>query len=235
MPKKPVYYMPKWLAALRDPVLGDLRLSPKEIVAPKHIPKVLKAFGRQHPPARRRIVIALDQMAIELWVAGKYKPPEKFATANADLKRLENATRNLRALWSKASPYYPALKQAMIFTVPPKERRHHRSIERRHRRFDFNNINPGPALERLLPVIRALRSQEIYSRAFSRRPSRKSLERALLWEPLFDLMRDFKIEDFSKHQALIDTIRALHLACKIMPPDPVAVRVALNAWRKGQR
>jgi hypothetical protein len=219
--------MPEWLAALGDPILGDLRLSPNKILAPENIPEVLKAFGPQHPPARRRIVIALNEMAIELWLAGKHKAPKKFAAANPDLKRLENATRNLLALWSKASPYYPALLKAMIFMVPPKERR--------HRRFDFNNINPGLALERLLPVIRALRSQESYSRAFSRPASRKSLERALLWEPLFDLMRDFKIEDFRKHQALIDTIRALHLTCKIEPPDPVAVRVALNAWRKRRR
>src|SRR5258708_30256727 len=103
----------------------------------------------------------------------------------------------------------------MIFRAPPKERR--------YQTFEFDNINPGPALEKLQPVIRTLRSQEIYSRAFSRPPGRKSLQRALLWEPLFDLMRDFKIEDFSKHQVLIDTIRALHLACKIELPDPVAV------------
>jgi hypothetical protein len=234
MPNETVY-MPEWLAALRDPILGDLRLSPEKILALEHIPDVLKAFGPQHPPAQRWIVIAIDQMAITLWLAGEHKAPKKFAAADADLERLENATRNLLALWSKASPYYPALMKAMILMVPPKERRHHRSIERRYRRFDFSNINPGPALEKLQPVIRALRSQEIYSRSFSRPASRKSLERALLWEPLFDLMRDFKIEDFSKHQALIDTIRALHLACKIEPPDPVAVRVALNAWRKRQR
>jgi hypothetical protein len=227
--------MPEWLAALRDPILGDVRLSPNKILAPEHIPDVLKAFGPQHPPARRWIVNAIDQMAIKLWFASQHKAPKKFAAANADLKRLENATRNLLTLWAKASTYYPAMMKAMILMVPPKQRRHHGSTELGGRRFDFNDINPGPALAKLQPVIRALRSQEIYSRAFSRPASRKSLERALLWEPLFDLMRDFKIDDFSKHQALIDTIRALHLACKIEPPDPVAVRVALNAWRKCQR
>jgi hypothetical protein len=227
--------IPEWLAALRDPILGDLRLSPC-VAAPEHIPDVLKAFGEQHPPARRRIVVAIDEMAIKLWFARKHKAPKKFAVADADLKRLETAARNLLSLWSRGSPYYQALFTAMILMVPPKERRHHRSIERRNRRFDFNNIDPGPALAKLLPVIRALRSPDIYSRAFSQpRSSRKGLERSLLWEPLFDLMHDFRIENFGKHQRLIDTIRALHRACGIKAPEAVAVRQALKDWRKRER
>jgi hypothetical protein len=219
---------PEWLAALRDPILGDLRLSPEGVLAPEHIPGVLKAFGPQHPPARRRIVIAIDEMAINLWLARKHKAPKKFADADANLARLQNAARNLLTLWSSAIPYYPALMKTMILVVPPNERK--------QRRFDFNEMNPGPTLEKLLPVLQALRRQDFYLRAFSQPPSgRKGLERALLWEPLFDLLRDFGIEDFRKHQPLIETIRALHRTCKIEAPDPGAVRVATSAWRKRQR
>ena len=219
--------VPEWLTALDDPILGKLRLSPRAILASEHVPDVLKAFGLQHPPARRWIVIALDGMATNLWFARMQKKPKKFADADADLARLDNAVRNLITLWSKASPYYPALRKAMILLTPAKERR--------HQRFDFTNIDPGPTLEKLQPAVRALRNQDIYSRAFSRPPGRKSLQRALLWEPLFDLMRDFAIKDFGKHQALIHTIRALHLACGIEPPDPIAVRQALSTWRKCER
>jgi hypothetical protein len=218
---------PEWLAALSDPMLGDLRLSPRNILASEHIPDVLNAFGLQPPSARRRIVIALDEMAIKLWLARTHKAPKKFADADADLARLENAVRNLSTLWSKASPYYPALLRAMILAVPPKDRK--------FERFDFNDIDPGPAIEKLKPVIRELRDEAVYARAFARLPGRKSLQRSLLWEPLFDLMRDFKINDFSKHQAMIHTIRAMHLACQIKPPDPIAVRQALSTWRKSER
>jgi hypothetical protein len=213
---------PGWLAGL-----GDLRLTPK-IIAPEHILDVLKAFGEQDSPAKRRIVIALDEMAIKLWLARKHRGPRKFAAANADLKRLENDVSKLLRRWSQAAPYYEALLRAIVLQVPPKERRNHK--------FEFNDINIGPKLNNLLPVIQALRTREIYSHAFSQPPSgRKGLERALLWEPLFDLMLDLRIEKFNKHQPLIDTVRALHRTCKIEAPDPVAVRVAHSAWRKRHR
>ena len=227
MVDQPSEQPPEWLAASRHPILGDLRLTPK-IVAPEHIPDVLKAFGEQNPLARRRIVLALDEMAIKLWVARKHRAPKKFAAAKGDLKPLENDVSKLLARWSKASPYYEALLKAMVLMVPPKERR--------NCKFDFNDIDVGPKLENLLFVIQALLSREISSRVFSQPPSgRKGLERALLWEPLFDLMHDFRIEKFDKHQPLIKTVRALHRACNIRVPDPVAVRVAHNAWRKRQR
>jgi hypothetical protein len=190
---------------------------------------VLKAFGEQDSAAKRRIVSALDEMAIKLWLARKHRAgPKKFAAANAELKRLENAASKLLAVWLEMRPYHQALLLTTVLMVPPKNRRNHK--------FEFDNIDVGSKLKNLLPVIRVLRSQEIYFRVFTQPPnSRKGLERALLWEPMFDLMHDFKIERFDKHQALINTIRALHRACKIKPPDPVAVRVASSAWRKRQR
>jgi hypothetical protein len=219
--------MPEWLAALRDPILGDLRLSPF-IVAPEHIPDVLKAFGELHPPARRWIVIALDEMAIKLSFARKHKAPAKFALADDHLEKLESAATKLLSLWRETSPYYEALLRASMLMVPAKERREHA--------FDFNNIDPGTAVAKLLPVIRALRRPEVYARANSQpSSSHKALERALLWEPLFDLLHDFNIDDFGRHQPLSETIRALHLGCGVRPPEAVAVRQAVRDWRQRER
>jgi hypothetical protein len=88
--------MPERLVELRDPVHGHLRLH--EIVAPEYIPAVLRGFGRRHPPARRYIVQSLDGMAATLQWARKHKPPMKFASADAHLARLENASLNLHSL-----------------------------------------------------------------------------------------------------------------------------------------
>jgi hypothetical protein len=161
-------------------------------------------------------------------VRRRHKAPKKFGAAKTDLKALEDAARKLHGLWRRARPYHDALLRAMILRVPPKERRGHS--------LDFNKINPGPALDNLLPVIGALRSLHIYARAYSQPPSsHKAPERAFLWEPLFDALHDFKINDFGKHQPLIKTIRALHLACGIRPPDAVAVRQAARDWRSSER
>src|SRR6202035_5570137 len=111
---------PEWLAELRDPIWGDLRLG--EIIAPKHVPAVLKAFGQQHAAARRQIVERLDGMAAMLKYARKHKPPMKFAPADAYLARLENATVNFRSLWAKASPFYRALGSALFITAKREKR-----------------------------------------------------------------------------------------------------------------
>ena len=74
--------MPEWLAALRDPILGDVRLSPNKILAPEHIPDVLKAFRPQHPPSRRWIVNTIDQMAIKLCFSSHNKAPQIFSATN---------------------------------------------------------------------------------------------------------------------------------------------------------
>ncbi|HZV05859.1 MAG TPA: hypothetical protein VE999_12320 [Gemmataceae bacterium] len=218
---------PEWLVALRDPVLGDLRLSPF-IVAPEHIPNVLKAFGQQHPPAQRWIVIALDEMAIKLSFARRNKAPKKFSSADDHLEKLESAAANFLALWRETSPYYEALLRASVLMVPSQDRRSHK--------FNFSNIDAGTPMAKLMPVIGALRNRDIYARAYSQPlSSQKALERALLWEPLFHLLHEFKIDDFGEHQPLIETIRSLHRACGIKPPDPVAVRQTLSDWRKRER
>src|SRR6516165_9723671 len=93
---------PEWLAAVADPILGDLHLTPK-IIAGEHIPDVLRGFGEQDSPTRRRLVIAVDDMALKHWLARKHKGPKKFAAANADLKRLEDDVSKLLAQWSKRS------------------------------------------------------------------------------------------------------------------------------------
>jgi hypothetical protein len=99
----------------------------------------------------------------------------------------------------------------------------------------YGNIDPTAVLENLLRAIRALREQEVYADAFLQPGGRKRPERALLWEPLLDLMSEFNIENFSQYQPLIVTLRSLHLACGIAPPEPGSVRVAVSSWNKRHR
>jgi hypothetical protein len=64
-----------------DRTISEWRLSPC-VVASKHIPDVLKAFGPREPPARRRIVSKLDDMAVNYWFASRHQPPVAFTAAD---------------------------------------------------------------------------------------------------------------------------------------------------------
>lgn len=80
-----------------------------------------------------------------------------------------------------------------------------------------------------------LRDLDNYYRLLGRRvvDSRKrSLERTLLWEPLFNLMHEFGIEDFSEYQDQVQTIRSLHLALGIAPPGDNYLKQVAFLWRK---
>jgi hypothetical protein len=220
----------EWLAALRDPVLGELRLSPC-IIAPKHVPDVLKAFGPREPPARRWIVGQLDEMSINYWVANKRKPPVAFTAASDLLDRLDTSIENTLALWKQATPLHQAIFMAQFLRLPAKERKNYNHVA-------WEALNPVPPLTHVQPLIKALNDQNIYRDAFSQPPtadSHKSLTRALLWEPLLNLMKDFRQFDFSEHEPLIDTIRSLHLAFGIEPPDGRAVRQTVSAWKQRWR
>ena len=109
-------------------------------------------------------------------------------------------------------------------------------MRKKYRRIPWKRIDlVSPLTNNVLPLIRALRDPEIYRAAFSQPPmadSHKALTRALLWEPLLNLMEDFQQIDLGEHQPLIDTIRSLHLALGIEPPDGSAVRQTVSAWRR---
>ncbi|MCK1708587.1 MULTISPECIES: hypothetical protein [unclassified Bradyrhizobium] len=217
--------VPEWLVKLRRS-LGDASdIQLHEIVAPEHIPVVLKAFGEQHPTDLERIVYSLDGMAATLNWARERRPPMKFASADAFLARLENGTVNLQSLWAKANPFHRALHSALFITA------------KRDKRLKelYGEIDPTLALERLLRAVRALRKPEIYADAFLQPHGRKRVERALLWEPLFDLMSDFNIKNFSQYQPLIVTVRSLHLSCGIAAPEEGAVRQAVLSWNERHR
>ena len=84
-----------------DRTISEWRLSPC-VVASKHIPDVLKAFGPREPPARRRIVSKLDDMAVNYWFASRHQPPVAF-TAGADdklvhIRQLRDAPTSSRKL-----------------------------------------------------------------------------------------------------------------------------------------
>jgi len=217
---------PNLLSELRHPVSGDLRLSDCT-VAPEHFRDVLRAFGPQDVNARRHILIEIDGWAIQLKHARKHKIPMKFATGDALLARLERATVNLQSLWEEASPFHSGMSIRKMMMTPAVEAS---KLARR-------DIDLAGVLADLLSKIRAVRNPKTYMETFSYQgsSSRKSLQRALLWEPLLDLLDKFDIQKFNQHQPLITTVRALHLAFGIDPPDPAAVRQTVDSRRKRHR
>jgi hypothetical protein len=224
---QPSKEIPDWLAALRDPILGDLKLS-SFIRAPEHVPDALKAFGEQQAPDRRRIVAAFDRMATNLWFAREYKPTLSSKEANERLKRIVAAGKNLRN--NLHSELRFAISWANVMKQPVEAR--DGVVEAMHvpdATFDVGLMFIIAGAEELL------RNPVAYRAVFWQPPGRerhKRLERVLLWEPLLDVLADFGIEDFDQHQFLIVTIRSLHLACGIAPPKETSVRQTVSAWRK---
>jgi hypothetical protein len=218
---------PEWLAALRDPIKGDLKLS-SFIRAPKHVPDVLKAFGEQLPPDRRRIVAAFDRMATNLWFAREYKPTLSSKEANERIERIVAAGKNLRN--NLHSELRFAISWANVMKQPVEAR--DEVVEAMHipdATFDVGLMFIIAGAEELL------RNPEAYRAVFWQPPGterHKSLVRVLLWEPLLDMLADFKIEKFDEHQPLISTIRSLHLACGIEPPNDGAVRQVVLARKE---
>jgi hypothetical protein len=200
-----------------------------QLAVPKHIPDVLKAFGPREPSARRRIVSRLDDMAVNYWFASKHQPPLAFTAADDKLDRLETSIRNTISLWKEITLLHQAIFLAQFLRFRAERRK-------KYRRIPWKRIDPVSRLtNNALPLIKALRDPEIYRAAFSQPPladSHKALTRTLLWEPLLNLMKEFKQLDFAEHQPLLDTMRALHHALGIEPPDAGAVRQTVSAWRK---
>ncbi|KRQ09323.1 hypothetical protein AOQ71_20935 [Bradyrhizobium manausense] len=217
----------EWFAELRHPISGELRLSPF-IVAREHIPDVVRAFGPQDVAGRRRLAIEIDTWAIQLHHARIHKVPLKFASADRLFARLERATVNLQSLWAEASPFHKGLSLTNTIMFASSEARSRSSLE---------EVDPTVLLADMLRVIRAVRNPEMFMRMFSHQgvSSHKSVERAVLWEPLLGLMSEHHIHNFSQHQPLIATVRALHRACGVTPPDPAAVRQTTYSWRKRNR
>ena len=104
---------------------------------------------------------------------------------------------------------------------------------------DLKARTPLDSIDLILALIsegaqEVLRDLDTYYRPLGRRvgDSRKGLERTLLWEPLFGLMQEFGIKEFDKHQPLIQTVRSLHLALGIGPPDANRLKQVAFLWRK---
>jgi hypothetical protein len=227
---------PDWLAALRDPTLGDLKLS-SFIRAPKHIPDVLKAFGEQRPPDRRRIVVAVDHMVKSLCLALEYEPTLTDTEREKRLNRIVRSGKSIRK--SMHADLRFAIFWANLLELPIKDRDWKVPIGDRDAfaetlyshdaTFDVSLMLMIAGAEKLLD------NPELYRAVLWQPPGEerhKALVRALLWEPLLDLLDDFKIESYDQHQPLIHTIRSLHLACGIDPPNDVAVRVAVHERKK---
>jgi hypothetical protein len=226
---------PSFVQTFTDPILGELWL-PIYIVSPLHMLEVLKAFGvkteqlsDQEIEERRQLIYAIGDMAIRFRTAEANTLPMNFTEADVQLNRLETAVINLLTQWKNTATLHPALLKAMILSArrrePPIPLKQRRSFIR------WSKIDAGTVLNNLLPVIRALKDPEIYHRAFSQPAGRKENERALLWEPLLDLLADFGIEKPDEHQALMVSVRALHLTIGIKPPNSDAVKKTVFDWR----
>src|SRR6267378_2857680 len=127
-----------------DRTISEWRLSPC-VVAPKHIPDVLKAFGPREPPARRRIVSKLDDMAVNYRFASRHQPPVAFTAADDKLDRLETSIRNTLSLWKQLAPLHQAVFMAQFLRLPAKERKNYDHIA-------WEALDPVAPLTNLLPL-----------------------------------------------------------------------------------
>ncbi|SIN88776.1 hypothetical protein SAMN05443247_00473 [Bradyrhizobium erythrophlei] len=231
--------IPDWLAALRDPTLGDLKLS-SFIRAPEHVPDVLKAFGEQRPADRRRIVVAVDHMVKSLRLALEYEPTLTDTEREKRLNRIVKSGKSIRE--SMHADLRFAIFWANLLELPIKDRDWKVPIGDRDA-FAETLYNHDATFDVSLMLIIAgaeklLNNPELHRAVLWQPPGKqrhKALTRASLWEPLLDLLTEFKIENLDEHQPLIDTVRSLHLACGIEPPDDGAVRQTVFDWRKRQR
>ena len=216
-----------WLAALRHPTRGDLKLTPY-IRAPEHIPVILKAFGPRSSCEVRRILLAVDDLAVK-YIAAKKHRPLKFAAADDLFASLEASMTKTLRLWEKAGPLHPVLLRALVHITPPKERK--------TQLFNWRDMDPHSALKKALDAVRAARNPNVYRLATDQAPpkdAQKLPERALLWEPVLHLMEQFGVRDYSEHQPLMRTMRALHFVLGIAPPDANAFKQAIRAWKKAR-
>jgi hypothetical protein len=231
MPDKTVY-MPDWLAALRCPICEDVRLS-HAWKAPDHIPEILEGFGPRHPPARRWIVIKLDTMALDLWYARNHEPAFSVQKAEVHFASTASAAKNLLNKLRE-----PQVRRAILMAVNRKQIR--QDGPKWLLGMDLGAETPLDTIDLILEFIRegaeeVLRDLDIYYRPLGRRVAdsrKRSLERTLLWESLFDLMHHFGVEHFDKQQPLIQTVRSLHLALGIGPPDSNLLKQVAHLWRK---
>jgi hypothetical protein len=214
--------MPDWAAVLRP---TDLK-PPRYINAPEYIPQVLKAFGPLSPLDFQRAVLGIDEIIIGYKSAPKRKPPMKFDEAEKLLAPIETHFAKSLSAWERGAPLHQALFRALIKSTPPEERK--------AREFEWEKIDPAPTLKNALSAVRALRDPKGYRAATGQTASQKRPERELLWEPLFGLLDHFgfRAPNFNKHQPLMRTVKALHLAVGIDPPDENLFKQAIKAWRE---
>lgn len=235
-----------WLAVLRDPVLGELKLS-SAIETPDQIVGVLRGFGERPSADQRRIVASLNEWAVKYRRALDNEPRVSLKVARERLQSIYASARKLRNLLEPLE-----LRRAIEFAHLLKVSMEQRGVPKRGVRICLEDNAPiivDEAFDALLVLDRMLEDltstveaaneivlgPELYHAAMAQPPlprSRKTLERALLWEPLLHLMQEFGIEDFSEHQDLIVTVRSFHLALGIAPPNRNLLKGVTFDWRK---
>jgi hypothetical protein len=192
---------------------------------PEHVADVLKIFGPRRRSTLQEIVKAIDSWAINYNSATRHRPRIKAAIATKEIKRLESLGRAFLSRWADAAEFHHPVFWAMIKMTPPSERK--------RREFKWEAIDPGSTMNKLLPVLQWLSVPENYI-AVHDQPyeTHKSLERSCLWEPLLQLMEEYRLKP-GQHAPLLRTIRSLHLALEIDPPKGEAVRKMVHDLKHG--
>jgi hypothetical protein len=231
MPDETVY-MPDWVAALHCPEGGDVYIS-RAWRDPDLIPEVLEGFGPRHPPARRWIVVKINSIAVKFRLARKNRPVFGVKKAKEHFASTAKAAQNLLNKLRE-----PQVRRAIVMANYKRQRT--KQGPRWLFDMDLCTATPLDEIDHELEFVRqgaedALSDPDQYYAPLGQPPvrdSRKSLERALLWEPLLGLMHDFGIEEFDQYQDLTKTVGALHLALGIDPPNKNSLKQVAFQWRK---
>lgn len=192
---------------------------------PEHVHDVLQRFGPQRPSARRKIVQALDMMAIDYRVARSNKPPLKFALANPKLERFEKWLANGEKLWNDLAPLHPTLLTLRLEMIPRNALKEQADAARA-------TVDLAPVATTLLGIVKELRDPKKYSAAL--RQPHGSHERTYLWQPLAQLMAQYRVKP-SQHGTFLGAVRAMHAALEADPPSEGAVKKMLHDLRQRER
>ena len=120
---------------------------------------------------------------------------------------------------------HPALLALRLNMIPRNELREKADAARA-------SIDLAPVATALLPIVQKLHDPKIYSAAL--RQPHGSHERTYLWQPLAQLMAEYRVER-GQHGSFLGAVKSLHAALEVDPPSEGAVKKMLHDLRQGER
>jgi hypothetical protein len=209
-----------------DDFLASWQPSQMLFAKPEQLAGVLKRFGLQRRSTLRNIAQELDRMVIDYWVARKKRSP-KFAEADSILKRFQTSLLKTKKLWlDELRPLHSAVIARRLGMIPPDERKQRASAS-------MASINLDLVATTLLQIAGELRNPKTYAAAHHQ-PGGMSPDRAFLWQPLFELMKQYHVKP-GQYGSFVGAIKSLHLAIGIDPPSEGVVKKMLHDLRQGER